>query len=208
LVAVTGSDAKGLEGLYGVDPSTGQVQLLIGKEQNETVFHGQWSSDGRFFYNRHTDARQGLYRLDIHTGAKQTIYIPPAPWRVAGTALSPNDGQLAFEEDNYAAGLSRLRLLALDGKSEARDLWTTPPGEQFPCCRPFTWSPDSRRLLIVKSADSVGSLWELDVDTDTVHRLALSVRGLMNPSLSTDGSRLLYQAGEERSEIWAVENVR
>jgi len=208
VIAVTGSDLAGMEGLYGIDPGTGDSRILLNREENESVFHGQWSRDGRSFYNRHADARKGIYRVDLTTRVKQTIYVPSDAWRVAGAALSPDDGQLAFEEDDYSTGLSRLLLLRLDGKTETRELMRLAAGERFPCCRPFHFSPDSRHLLVVRADSLEGTLWDIDLSAGRSRRLPLSGRGLMNPDLAPDGRRLLYQAGESRSEIWAVENTR
>jgi Tol biopolymer transport system component len=207
LIAMTGASLSGAEGLYGIDPTTGAVRMLLDKQENETVFHGEWSRDGRFFFNRHADARQGIYRLDLQNRRKLTIYVPPVPWRVAGAALSPDGSELAFEEDDYTSAVARLTLIRVDGSPEPRELMRVSTGDRFPCCRPFAWSPDSRHLLVAVATGSEGTLWDLDVPAGKARRLPLSASELMNPVLSPDGKRLLYQAGETRFELWSVENI-
>ena len=70
MIAVTGGAATGREGIYGIDPATGAVRLLIGKDNNETVFHREWARDGATFYDRHLGARRGIYRLELESMRK------------------------------------------------------------------------------------------------------------------------------------------
>jgi len=45
-----GKDAT--EGLYRIDPATGQARLKIAREDLGTMTEGAWSADGKIHFNR------------------------------------------------------------------------------------------------------------------------------------------------------------
>src|SRR6266542_3738259 len=87
------------------------------------------------------------------------------------TASIPSlDGRtLAFHARNNAAGTGTLMLVPVDG-GEARPLLTIHRPESF-WYGSFTWTPDGRRILAVRSRsqerpehEPVSELWQVPVD--------------------------------------------
>jgi hypothetical protein len=119
--------------------------------------------------------------------------VPGPNLRVAGGVLSPDGKRLACEEDDLT-GRAKLILLDLANKLR-RELLTLAKGERFPCCLPFTWAPDSRRLLAVRGNADARAIWIIDTESGEARSLPISKPGLANPDLARDGRRLLFQAG-------------
>jgi Tol biopolymer transport system component len=201
IIAVTGSDVAGREGIYGIAPDSGEVQLLIDRAENETAFHGQWTRNGRLYFNRHADARKGIFTLQLDSRAKTTVYVPPNASRVAGLRLSPDEKLLAFE----MSGPDGAHVMVLDTTSmTARSVLRLHADQHLPCCRPYTWQPDSRGLLVFIAGKTNRTATAVSVDSDAGRHFPLNMPEMANPDLHPDGKRLLFQSGRRRMEIWEL----
>ncbi len=60
---------------------------------------GRWSHDGTWHINRYGGEQKGPFRLNVLTGERLTLYVPPPGCRLGfeALALSPDETLLAFQ---------------------------------------------------------------------------------------------------------------
>jgi Tol biopolymer transport system component len=201
-IAVTGGDPSGHEGIYAVDPRSGETRQLIDRTINENAFHGQWTRDGRTYYNHRQKVSEGMYRLDLRTGEKKPFFVPESGWRAQEGLLSPDENTLALHVGHRTDGDKILLISTGDGK--VRELLWTSAQARFPCCRPMTWTPDSKFLIVVRGYEQASTLLLVPASGGPTKEL-LSVPGMSNPNLNADGIRLVFEAREAHQEIWQIE---
>jgi Tol biopolymer transport system component len=203
-VAITGGDQSGHEGIFGIDSRTGETKQLIDRSVNETAFHGQWTKDGQTYYGRRRSAADGVYRLDVRTGVKKSLFMPMAGWQAQGGVLSPDERTLALEIIPKAPTEPGRILLIDTGSGKAHELMSNSAATHFPCCRPMTWTADSQNLIVVSGDERNRTLFLAPVNGASPKAL-LSMPGLANPHLNRDNVRLLFEMGDSHQEIWQIE---
>jgi Tol biopolymer transport system component len=204
-IIVTGGEVSGSEGIYAFDIFSNKPSQLIDTKLNETRFHGQWSKDGITYYNRYSDAFKGEYKLNKTIGEKTTLYSPPAGWLTQGGLLSPDERTLGLGIAHPEKGQ---KIILVDTKTGAsKDLISKETYQSlisFPCCRPWTWTPDSKHILIAVNEENENSkLIQVSTEDGSITPL-LSGKGITNPHLNADGKRLLVQMGTIENEIWLL----
>jgi Tol biopolymer transport system component len=170
-----------------------------------------------------------LLRVDIAGGAEQELLSRPArteadaspPFRLF--VPSPDDHLLAFWETTEPDTARMLRVMSTDG-GNPRTLLTetsTGPAPAFSCGAgrhiPL-WTSDGRYLLTVLR-DSVPTGSPSPPNPCKVYRVPVaggepSFVGAIPPhgppstwALSPDDSRLVFQTGEDRGEIWILQGL-
>lgn len=69
------------------------------------------------------------------------------------------------------------------------------------------WLPDNRHLIVSYTPQTGGTnaLGVVDVETGSIARLTMNVDGgLQGPSVSADGSRIVFSAGRTEREVWRI----
>jgi Tol biopolymer transport system component len=206
-VMALGTTRDGVQGMFRIDPSTGRATLFRTAKELESGFEGVWSADGKIHFNRFTDFRRGIFRLNVATGQRRVIYVPPPDVDIGmeNLTLSPDGRTLAFHARNDAAGTAALMLLPVDG-GEARALLTIRKPEAF-VFQSFAWTPDSRLILAVTSSDNRGSeMWQVPVDGSPRTRIDFPATGAAILRMNPDGKTIAFQRLNWRSEVWVLQN--
>lgn len=204
-IVALGMSKEGQEAHFRIDPQTGAVHPLIGLKELESRGEGVWSADGTTMFNRYSDWRRGLFRLDVNTRQRQIIYVPPAgvDLGLENLALSPDERMLAF---HARADRSRTAALMLvpSGGGEARALLTVHQPEAF-LYGSFTWTPDSKQILASRTNGETSEIWRVPVDGSPPAKIDFPPMRVQSLRLNRDGKTVAFANVKNRAEIWVFE---
>jgi Tol biopolymer transport system component len=206
-VVAPGRDKGGRAGLFRIDPLTGAATMLIPEKELESALEGTWSTDGKIHFNRYVDHRRGIFRLNTETGDRRVLYVPPPGVDVAteNLTLSPDGRTLAFHARNDAEKTSTLMLIP-EGGGEARPLLTVRQPEAF-LIWAFTWTPDSRQVLVSRTRNNrVSEIWLVPVDGSSPRKIDFPAMRVTCLRLNADGKTIAFQTDTSKSEIWMLQN--
>jgi Tol biopolymer transport system component len=210
-IMAIGAEQGGEHGIFRIDPQSGQARLFKSAKELEAVTEGVWSRDGRFHFNRYTDQRRGVFRLNLASGERMVLYVPP-PGVLIGRenlALSPDGKTLAFHARSESAGTGTLMIVPSAG-GEARPLLTIKQPEYFPFGS-FTWTADSKRVLAVRTRDlnpkqTVSEIWQVPMDGSEPRKVDFPETFFNCLRMSPDGKSIAFQMHRARIEIWVLQN--
>ena len=209
-------------GYYRVDVETGEVSLLLQREDGYGTFWPGLSLDGKtIFFTWYDNSVKPsdcfLFSYQIETQMeKKLCHILPQPQRgPLSIAVSPDDRQLAFvvhEGPITSASpwpiTSVIKVISPEG-GQLRELFRSPWPGFVPGNRGLEWTPDGRHLLVVRESMSteIGELLRLPVQGGKAQEVGLAAKLLFSPSIHPDGKQLTFSAVSEASnEIWVMEN--
>ena len=203
-----GVDAKGIQGFYRVNPDTGQSLLVMDAQKMGSPWEGIWSRDGKIHFNRYGNFRKGLFRLNLETGERATLYVPPAGENLGreNLALSPDERTLAFQIFSMETKTRKLMVMPAAGGA-TEPLWTVYYPEEF-WYGSFAWSRDGRYILAVRTREGKSELWRVPVDGSAPVKfdfpeIPMLVQMRMNP----DGRTIAFVAGtNEMQEVWILDH--
>ena len=176
----TGVDPEGREGVYRIDPSTGQVLLLKAAEK--------FSAHMREAVSRGADTYYRTGDWDIEPGrllARQPLQS------VYRFAISPDGSRIAYS--TFDESWEYLRVTG-------RELLKNARGPAL--IESIAWSPDGRWICFARD----GKLWRIAPDGQTLTELPLQMPGLTELSLSPDGRQLAFTAGQGHGEVWEMQH--
>ncbi|MEK7409247.1 MAG: hypothetical protein AAB225_29640 [Acidobacteriota bacterium] len=197
-------------GIYRIDVRKGEYSTVVGEDEPKLGWPGVWSRDGKaIFYHRLDPAAKKslLVRRDLESGQDKEIHSvsDPSHYR-GGAALSPDGQELAFGVGDTESQSLILKVAPAKG-GQAREVWRGPTGLSP---RPIEWAPDGRSLLITRRrgpADPQTDLWLIPVQGGAPRKLELAAEDLRDIAIHPDGRRIAFTAGQDRSEVWALENL-
>ena len=204
-IVAIGTSKDGQEGHFRIDPATGAARSLIGFNDAGGRFEGVWSADGTTMFNRYDDWRRGLFRLNMSTGERRILYVPPAGVDLGreNLALSPDARTLAFHARNDAARTAALMLVPTDG-GEARPLLTVKLPESF-LYGSFAWTPDSKQILASRTQGEISQIWRVPVDGSPPAQVEFPPMRVQSLRLNRDGKTIAFTNVKNRAEIWVFE---
>jgi len=193
------------KGIYTMDVSGENLRKVA-----DFGFHPSWSPDGKaivvstFGRDQPTiraNANEGLFTIDVQTGAKLQILAAEATF----PSWSPNNKRIAYWF--YTGSFSR------------RDIATVPVdgGEPVVIAHDFAtsnwnpvWSPDGKYLYFVSSRGGNMNFWRIAIDETTGHSLGIP-EPVVTPStysrhltFSRDGKRMAYVQTNNTANIQGV----
>lgn len=146
---------------------------------------------------------RSLRRLDLGTGVT-TVLIDGD---FHGIALSSDGRHLAYLSwaDTYPRTVD-IGILPLAG-GERKVIFNAPMTD-ISGPNAFSWTPDGRHILFVRSDDAGGTaLWRIPAAGGAAQKTGIAAKGQIgHPSLHPDGSRLLYSVRETDASVWVLEN--
>jgi Tol biopolymer transport system component len=167
------------------------------------------SRDGKaIFYYRWNNAAKtaSIVVRDLATGQEKELHSIAEPSHyVGGAALSRDGQQLAFAVREAESESQVIKVLPAAG-GEARDLLR---GAQLPFPGSVAWAPDSQSVLFVKQpspGDSKTELWRIPLQGGEPRKLDLTAENMRELSVHPDGRRVVFTAGQDKQEVWVMEN--
>jgi Tol biopolymer transport system component/tRNA A-37 threonylcarbamoyl transferase component Bud32 len=161
--------------------------------------HLDWSPDGRYIAvadKTEPDEPFRIVLVDVETGQKTRLTSPPDRF-VGDTspAFSPDGRTLAFIRAP-SSGVRDLHLIALRSLREQR---LTSDQRSI---LSQAWTPDGKWLLFSSNRAGSHSLWMISASGGTPERLPGVGENTSDPSLSRDGTRLVYSQFFNDTNIW------
>lgn len=210
-----GNDDKNRPGLYRFDLKTRTVTAIIRAEPLVYIHSAEWLPDGRrvVYSVRSGDLKNvRVVRLNLETGEETELYRGGSP--NSEIAVSPDGRQVVL---HVGAGAQDPRFVGLkvvptEG-GPARDLVQQAPGENIPPVRVLAWTRDGQHVLFSKGGPPTGpeeqrlELWRIRADGTDPRKTGLAMRGFRDISPHPDGRRIAFTAGQQKFEMWMMENL-
>jgi Tol biopolymer transport system component len=198
-LAVQGTDAKARQGIYRVDVQTGEVSLIMQDTGGAAV--PEWAPDGKkLFYAR----RGRIVELDLASGKEREVVRTENPCRIS---LSPDGRYLACQTFGDEPIKNRTLVAIPAEGGEPRELIRLHEPESF---GGFTaWTPDSRSVLfwkVLSALEYKSEYWLVPLAGGQSRKVDLGIEGAYAVRIHPDGTRVAFTAGENKSEVWVMEN--
>ena len=197
--AMVSEDAKGRLAIYRVDAQTGATSPLVQLEPTRYWAPSVWSSDGKqIFYAYPKGGKELVLRVrNLESGEEKELYRG----NVGQLAISPDGQWLAF-----AMSSGNLMIMPTTGGSPRELLQVRPP--ESISTNTVAWTLDGQYLLFVKGQwnQPESSLWRIPAKGGEPQPLGLKMERLTDLRVHPDGRQIAFSAGEDKREIWVMEN--
>ena len=161
------------------------MALFVAQAQTAPILEAPtWSPDGKSVcYISNETGNTEIYIQHLETG--ETLKITDTPTAEWTPAWSPDGSKIAYISNRD--GNKELYYYDLSSKSTIRV--TDTPGDESMC----SWSPDSKNLIhIYSEQEAPNKILQISLDGNSGNITPNSNCTYIYPSLSTDGTRLLY----------------
>ena len=195
-----------------VDAATGEITQIVRADPDGIVRNAVWSPDGKMIYyeRRLPTGAGGVVARDLSGGDERVVQSG----NVGTLALSPDGTLLAFTTDSFAGHLTHVLRVVPTAGGEAREIFRSKESEPFHSATPLAWMPDGRHLIIgtgpFSGAPGSGDaleLWRIPVEGGKAVSLGPAMSQLTHLRVHPDGKRVVFEAGERRAEVWALDNI-
>ena len=193
--------------LFRVDLTTGQVEEVLAKQGEWDLLRSDFSPDGRTLYLLRggfpDDTR--IIARDMRTGEEDEIAV--VGW-VGSLSVSPDGRTLAVIEIDRPTNQSRLLTIPAAG-GEPRELHKADHMWAFEALAGLPWTPDGRYVLAVGGEATRKVLVKIPItggEPEEIGELPFSI-DWRHIRLHPDGTRIAFNAGDSKGEIWMIQNV-
>jgi len=189
-------------GIYQVDPGTGAITDIVKNPDSSSFVHFHaWSPDGKaIFYIHRSRGEKYVDRIlsrNLETGEERELWRGEMVLDIPHLLASPDGRQLA------ACSRESLRLVPAGG-GELRELLKAQGAESLWL---VSWTPDGRYLLFTKTLKGAAELWRIAARGGQPERLGPLPKPLNGElRLHPDGQRVAFTGGEDKFEVWVIEN--
>lgn len=207
--------SQGTQGVYRVDAQSGAVEKLfeVGPGRQVGVRWTQFLPDGK----RLVFVRQGLppktssiIVRNLQTGEEKELVRAVRPANLVAVRLSPDARRIGFIWSE-GSEMQSLRVVPVEG-GEVRELFKREKMTAIGASD-FQWTPDGKYILTVQAATPTTQesaqgheLWRISVSTGEAQPFGLAMKRMGNLALHPDGKRLAFTGGEQKFEVWVMEN--
>jgi Tol biopolymer transport system component len=200
------------EGIFQIDVQSGRTTFIVPTDGGSSP---RWAADSSKIYYLKRGPQPQILERDLRTGVEREVFSPPSP--IHDLEVSPDGRHLAVRTPiDPASSTSSVWVVPIAG-GEPREVVRIPAAatHQNPWSQ-LAWTPDSRALLTVRKPGANVELWLVEIETRNARKLNIDVsgwtlRGSEGPAsgfaLSPDGQSIAFLSGEQRSEVWALENL-
>lgn len=210
---VTGRDNKGRPGAFLIDVNTGAVSAVAHGGPRTSVRYADWLPDGNAViyvdsdFRAPTGPRSRIVVRDLESAQENERYVT-ASSLISSMAVSPDGQSLAFAGRHAGTTAPEqaayLMVMPVVG-GEPRTLLRGPQSKAF---RVLAWTPDGRDVLFQKRGVTPGEheVWRLPAQGGDPQPFAPGVKVGFNLRFHPDGQQVAFDAGEEKAEVWVLEN--
>lgn len=214
LVTGRAKPQKSWQGVFSIDAKTGDVTQIAAADARGVLRHPEWSPDGKtVYFERRSDNVSAIVALELATGQERVVH----PGNVGNMALSRDGRWIAFTTDAFVvADENEIPVLSVVSAAggEPREIFRSGQNQPFDAMTPLAWSPDGRHLIFGTStspesprSEAKVELLKIAVSGGTPEQIGLAMPRLANPRVHPDGSRIAFDAGQRKVEVWAIENL-
>jgi len=203
-----GEDLKNRDGAYRIDAQTGEATPIAMSETGLRLQEPIWSPDGKRLYYRKnlvTDDYSFVER-DLATGNEREIirkrYNPFA------LNLSPDGRFIATTYNDRSTKSSVVLLIPVFGGEPRELLRVSQPQELM---QTAAWMPDGRAVIVDKVLNDSGTereFWLVPITGGQHRKIDVGTTTGLGPMVRVhpDGRQIAFVAGENKQEVWVLEN--
>ena len=202
---LAGARHSGGFGIYRIDVRTGEFSRITDWNLGGPAV---WSGDGKAIIHLWQDAAakaSSIMVRDLETGRQREIHsiANSSHFYASRLALSRDGRQLAFALAETQSQSKVLKVMPAAG-GEARDVLR---GVPMPADL-VAWTPDGLGLLFTRHSpgDPKTGLWLIPLQGGEPRKLDLAAESMRDLCLHPDGRHIAFTAGQDTSEVWAMEN--
>lgn len=145
------------------------------------------------------DNREGIFLVDVTTGAKRRLTVPPESAKDFAARISPDGSQVAFLRA-FGEAYYELFVMPLVGGAW-RQLTFNKTG-----IAGLTWNAAGDKIIYpATTTDQATNLWQISpAGDDAPERIAINAKNITNPAVSVDGRTLAFIEGTYETNIWRI----
>ena len=184
------SQRGGTTGIWRM-PSFGGSPIYISAIKDGGAILRRWSKSGAIYY----ESEGNLFKLDVKTAASTALTeFDSAKTNVSSFSVSPDESQVAFvrfENEKYTVLTMPFGGAAqqiADGADEIRNV---------------VRHTDGKRVLYSQNTNGIFQIFAADGDSKPA-QITFGERDSLALDASADGSKILYGASKEESDIWSA----
>jgi Tol biopolymer transport system component len=203
-----GVDRKGRQGIYRIDAQTGDTSPIVLNEPGVYSTPAGWSPDGKkLYYHRNNPATKEHLAIerDMASGKEREILRRKGFF---GAFSSPDGRYLALRIPDLTPKSSALMVVPVSGGMPREVLRLNDP-ESVGGGYSVEWTPDSQAIVFRKNfAARVDQfeLWMVSLDGSQTRKLSLNMENIQQLRIHPDGRQVAFTAGNQKSEVWVMEN--
>jgi Tol biopolymer transport system component len=202
-VVAQGRDRKGRLGIYGVNIESGETSPLVLSEPGGYVNSVGFSSDNRKLYYRRQDPstrEDVVLERDLDSGRDREV----TRGRHLFTGfVSPDGRYLSYRAPDREEKASVLWVIPVAGGAAREVLRVKEP--EFVNPGPFLGDSVLVRKVL-DSGNQAAEFWLAPLHGGQARKLDLEVTNARNLQIHPDGRQVVFEAGENRGEVWVLEN--
>jgi Tol biopolymer transport system component len=201
-VTVQGTDLKGRQGIFRINPDSGEVSpLALSDPATGTLGQPAWTPDGKVLVFRRNGSKSVQFVAREIATSQERILLEGVG--LAGLSLSTDGTRIAYIQSDREKRTSSVMMLPLSGGTPTEVARI--PG----AVRNFTqWAVDDRHILFESAIDLKTALWSISTTGSAAPR-RIAVGDLDNSSIvriHPDGRQIAYGTGSNVFEVWTLEN--
>ncbi len=148
------------------------------------------------------DEREGIFLVDVQTGAKQSKTTPPDSASDIAARFSPDGKTLAFVR-NFGGASDELFVISVSNSDNApeRQLTFDKTGIVG-----ITWNGDGTKIIYASKITALTSnLHQISIEGGMSELIATNGKNVTNPTVSADGKTLAFVEGSFKTNILQIE---
>jgi Tol biopolymer transport system component len=197
-VFVLGSGNDGTRGAYRVSLDDGSAQAIAPYANDRPA----WSPDANMIYY----GGRALFARDVSTGKITELYryLTADAFNNPNIDVSPDGRQLAVMLRNVPAGHCSIAILPATG-GEPKIIYSVK--QAWFGGNTLAWTRDGKHILAAQIENNRSRIMSISVATGEAKPIGIDMAGIIRGlRLNPDGKRIAFLNGDEKQEIWVMEN--